>query len=108
MNIKSPDRDRPSAGVGPRTPTEKKLAEIWSEILGIYEIGANDNFVHLGGDSISATLVLNRVADVFKLELSFEALFDDETSLGRLAGVIDDLAPDKSSDGPLIKKKHDC
>lgn len=39
--------------IEPRNEVEKKLAEVWSEVLGIERIGLNDNFFDLGGDSLS-------------------------------------------------------
>ncbi|GGV31215.1 non-ribosomal peptide synthetase [Streptomyces spectabilis] len=39
-------------GVPPRTDTEKALAAIWSEVLGVPDVGAQDNYFTLGGDSI--------------------------------------------------------
>ncbi|MFC1431719.1 non-ribosomal peptide synthase/polyketide synthase [Streptacidiphilus sp. N1-3] len=39
--------DRP-----PRSDAERTLAAIWSEVLGVPEVGANDNYFALGGDSI--------------------------------------------------------
>ena len=37
----------------PRTPTELILAEIWRDVLGLPEIGVNDDFFELGGSSLS-------------------------------------------------------
>ncbi|HET9895698.1 MAG TPA: amino acid adenylation domain-containing protein [Streptosporangiaceae bacterium] len=37
----------------PRTPTELILAEIWRDVLGLAEIGVNDDFFELGGSSLS-------------------------------------------------------
>jgi len=36
----------------PRTPLERRLAEIWAPLLGVAEIGRDDDFFALGGDSI--------------------------------------------------------
>ena len=36
----------------PRGDLEKKLANIWSELLNIKQVGRNDNFFASGGDSI--------------------------------------------------------
>ena len=43
--------------VSPVTPAEVLLAEIWSEVLGVSEIGVGDNFFELGGDSIRSLKV---------------------------------------------------
>jgi acyl transferase domain-containing protein/acyl carrier protein len=36
----------------PRNDLERKIADIWSDVLGISEIGINDNFFDLGGNSL--------------------------------------------------------
>ena len=67
------------AFVAPRTETEKKLAAIWSELLGRDEIGIYDNFFASGGHSILATQVLSRVRDIFQVRLSLRNFFDNPT-----------------------------
>jgi len=46
----------------PRTPAEKTLAAIWSELLGQERIGVHDSFFELGGDSILSIQVVARAA----------------------------------------------
>ncbi|MBG1269111.1 non-ribosomal peptide synthetase, partial [Nostoc sp. WHI] len=48
--------------VTPNTPTEKILAAIWCQVLGLQEVGIYDNFFELGGDSIKAIQVVSRLA----------------------------------------------
>ncbi|MGW4895990.1 amino acid adenylation domain-containing protein [Kitasatospora sp. NPDC004240] len=38
----------------PRTPLEERLAAIWAEVLGLPQVGVEDSFFDLGGDSIRA------------------------------------------------------
>lgn len=45
----------------PGNQVEKRLVEIWQEVLGVTNIGINDNFFALGGDSIKAIQVLARL-----------------------------------------------
>lgn len=40
---------------------EKKLAQIWSEVLGYSEIDINQGFYELGGDSLSATMIVAKI-----------------------------------------------
>lgn len=82
---KTQEKSRPTA----ETATERVLIELWSQILGVYEISALDNFVELGGDSISATLLVNRVRETFGVELPFSRVFDDNATASDLANVID-------------------
>lgn len=41
-----------TAGRPPRTEAERTLAAIWTEVLGVPEVGAEDNYFTLGGDSV--------------------------------------------------------
>jgi amino acid adenylation domain-containing protein/non-ribosomal peptide synthase protein (TIGR01720 family) len=46
--------------VEPRTDTERALAAIWAEVLGLGRVGINDNFFELGGDSIMSIQLVAR------------------------------------------------
>jgi acyl-CoA synthetase (AMP-forming)/AMP-acid ligase II/aryl carrier-like protein len=46
----------------PRTPLERRLCDIWRSVLRVRQIGVQDDFFYLGGDSVLATEVLARVA----------------------------------------------
>jgi amino acid adenylation domain-containing protein/non-ribosomal peptide synthase protein (TIGR01720 family) len=57
-----PSRPDESAGpVAPRTETERILAEVWAEVLGLEQVGIADNFFALGGDSILTIQAVARV-----------------------------------------------
>ncbi len=62
--------------VEPRSPVEKGLAEIWSQILGLPRVGLADNFFDLGGHSLLATQLTSRVREVFRVELPLRTLFE--------------------------------
>lgn len=57
----------------PRNDIEKILAQIWQEVLEVKNIGINDNFFALGGDSIKAIQVVARLQR-FKLKLDVKSL----------------------------------
>jgi acyl-CoA synthetase (AMP-forming)/AMP-acid ligase II len=65
--------------VPPRTPIEEQLVNIWSFVLNIEPIGIYDNFFQLGGDSILATQIVNRVFESIQVELSFSIFFGQPT-----------------------------
>ena len=44
----------------PRTETERILAAIWQEVLGVKKVGINDDFFQLGGDSILAIRIVSK------------------------------------------------
>ena len=80
-----------STGNGHRTPragTERRLAEIWTEVLGVAEVGRDDHFLELGGDSILNFLVLSRIQAAFGVRLPTRALFDAPT-VARLAALVE-------------------
>ncbi|MER7731723.1 amino acid adenylation domain-containing protein [Streptomyces erythrochromogenes] len=69
----------PAAGHRPpRTPAEQLIAAVWADVLGVAEVGADDNFFHLGGDSLTAVRVVGRVFDVFGM-VSPYTIFDAPT-----------------------------
>lgn len=74
----------------PKTPTEKKMAKIWSEILGIEKIGIHDNFFALGGDSIKITQLLSRIRETFNVETEQAALYDNP-EIEKLSALVDTL-----------------
>jgi amino acid adenylation domain-containing protein len=77
--------------VAPRTETEKALAAIWSELLYVENIGINDDFFDLGGQSLVAIKAVSRIRDVFEVDLPLRNLFERPTVAG-LAEVIDGLS----------------
>jgi amino acid adenylation domain-containing protein len=62
-----------------QTPLEETIGKIWSEILGVDEISANDNFFDLGGDSLLATRLFAQIRTVTSLELPLKLLFESPT-----------------------------
>lgn len=70
------------AFVAPRTETEKALAEIWSELLRVENIGIDDDFFNLGGDSLMAIRAESRIREAFGVNIGIQALFDNPTIAG--------------------------
>ena len=76
--------------VSPRSETEKILADIWSEVLGIDRVSIYDNFFDLGGHSLLATQVTTRLRDRLGVELPLRYLFAKHT-LVSLAHTIEEM-----------------
>lgn len=74
----------------PRTDTERRIAEIWADVLGLPQIGATDRFFGIGGDSIRGIRALARTIEEFDVDLSPKTLFEVQ-SLRAFAGVVDEL-----------------
>jgi acyl carrier protein len=65
--------------VAPRTDEERRLAEIWAEVLQVERVGILDDFFDLGGDSLMMTQVLRRMQDELGIDLTIRAIFDAPT-----------------------------
>ena len=83
--LPDPEKLRPeieSTYVEPQTPLERDLAGIWSEVLGVRQIGVDDNFFHLGGHSLLAMRVVSRVRGALQIDLPLRTLFEFPTIAG--------------------------
>lgn len=76
--------------VGPRTPTEQRLAEIWREALAMDVIGIEDKYEDLGGSSLLAASIFAEIEKVFGIRVPMTLLADAPT-IEQLAGHIDRL-----------------
>ncbi|WP_436498502.1 amino acid adenylation domain-containing protein [Actinokineospora sp. HUAS TT18] len=65
--------------VAPRDERERVLAGLWAEVLGATEVGVEDDFFAMGGDSILASRLRSRITAEFGAELSGRAVFDART-----------------------------
>lgn len=80
-----PDHNRKKIFIAPRSTVERQLSEIWSQVLGVDNIGIHDNFFELGGDSIQSIQIIakgNRVG----LRLAPRDIFVHQT-IAELASV---------------------
>jgi amino acid adenylation domain-containing protein len=77
----------------PQTDMEKFIAEVWSDVLGVAEVGRHSDFLALGGNSFAATRVVARVRSVLGCELPVGPLFERPV-LADLAAEVERLALD--------------
>jgi FkbH-like protein len=75
----------------PSTVTEKRLAEIWSDLLQTPSISTSDNFFDLGGHSLLAVLLLVRAHETFGVQLSIDDVYSGAVTLAELAQRIEGL-----------------
>jgi amino acid adenylation domain-containing protein len=80
--------DRPGGLRETRTAVEEILAETWAEILGVEDVGLDENFFELGGHSLLAIQVLARVTERLRVELPLRTLFESPT-VGALAEAVE-------------------
>jgi acyl transferase domain-containing protein len=74
--------------VAPRSETERRLAELWQEVLGIGEVGVHDSFFDMGGDSLLATLLVGRIGEAFGGDLSLRTMFDAPTPAEMAVAIV--------------------
>ena len=86
--------------VEPSTPLEKVLAEIWSTVLGMDDIGIHDNFFDLGGHSLLAIQLVERVLSS-GLELSVAELFQ-YPSIHAMATLLDERPVGSGAEGECL------
>ncbi len=81
-SLPAPDASRPSlakAFVAPRTPNETILAGFFQEALALERVGIFDNFIELGGDSLSAVEIFLKIEQTFKVRFPLVVFFRTPT-----------------------------
>lgn len=73
----------------PVTATETALAGIWEEVLNKKELSTKDDYFELGGNSLTAIIIIRKVIDEMKVSLPLKELFGRRT-IERLAQYIDE------------------
>ena len=98
-----------STAVAPRTPVETRLLAIWKSVLGVDDIGVEDNFFALGGHSLLVMRVMAKVQDVFKTHLPIRYFFEAPTvaSFARLLDSHSDLQKAKENPGAIKPVRRD-
>lgn len=67
------------AADGEPSAAQRQLLAIWSELLGVEDIGIDDDFFELGGHSLMATRVLSRIGETLGAHLALRDVFDAPT-----------------------------
>ncbi|MEM7482390.1 MAG: amino acid adenylation domain-containing protein [Acidobacteriota bacterium] len=89
--------------VEPESEAERALAAIWGEVLGVEEVGAEDNFFRLGGDSI-LTVRVRAAAAARGLEFSVQEVFNHPT-VRELAAVARQESPVAAAERPVAQER---
>jgi amino acid adenylation domain-containing protein len=73
------NRETEESYVAPVLPIQQQLVAIWEELLGVRPIGIRDDFFELGGDSLQAVRLFDRIEDVCGKKLALATLFAGAT-----------------------------
>jgi myxalamid-type nonribosomal peptide synthetase MxaA len=65
--------------IAARTPIEEQLANIWTDLLKVKQVGIEDNFFDLGGHSLLLTQLVFRVHQTWQIELPLSSLWEMPT-----------------------------
>jgi acyl carrier protein len=88
--------------VAARTPVEGMMVGMWTELLGLQQIGINDNFFDLGGHSLGATQLISRLRSAFQIELPLRSLFETPTISGLSKVIEETMARPAATVAPAI------
>ncbi|UFR00355.1 amino acid adenylation domain-containing protein [Streptomyces sp. Go40/10] len=101
--LPAPDGLRPTLATGfvaPRTATERAVARVWCEVLGVDRIGVHDDFFALGGHSLLAVQLVGRLRALPGGELSVGALLRAPT-VAAVADLLDRAADTAAKPVPI-------
>jgi thioesterase domain-containing protein/acyl carrier protein len=66
---------------------ETVLAEWWQELLGVEQVGLDDDFFDLGGHSLIAVRLFSKIKKTFRVDLALSTLFEART-IRQLANLV--------------------
>ncbi|MEL6836547.1 MAG: amino acid adenylation domain-containing protein [Bacteroidota bacterium] len=78
--------------VAPGTQVEELLADMWQEILQVDQVGIYDEFLAVGGTSLSAIRLMARINEILELDLPLSMIFQEPTVAQFAARVEEILA----------------
>jgi hypothetical protein len=88
--------------IPPGNPVEEKLVRIWRQILDVPRLSVDDNFFHLGGESLRATRAVSQMNLEFKCRLTLPRLFEAPT-VRQMAKLVQNAQ--EASDGAPLKSR---
>ena len=89
----------------PATSLERELAAIWEDLLGVEDVGVEDDFFTLGGHSLLVIRLLARIEDRFRVHIPVQTFFDNPT-IAALTEEIQDQRLKSGSEPPNFILSH--
>jgi amino acid adenylation domain-containing protein len=82
-----PQVSGPATIAEPRDSTEVQLKYLWQEVVGVQNVGIEDNFFDLGGHSLSAVTLSTRLEDLYGCRVAVRTIFEHPT-ISQLAAFL--------------------
>lgn len=101
LRTRSLPRDEDRVVMPPQTETETLLSDIWAEVLEVPQVGRDDDFFSLGGDSLKGAIVAAQIQSSFGVEISLAEIAKYPTVAG-LASLMDRHAQAEAEGAPAI------
>lgn len=104
-----PEPEWPGTVTGdlPVTATEKEVARVWCTQLGLRQVGRQDSFISLGGDSLSVMLMADALEQSFGVRLDAGQLYKYQ-KLSAVSAYIDSLLQEYPVPPSLLNLLSDC
>ena len=100
------ERSGPPAAVSPlNSQLSEQVAALMAAILGVDQIGADEDFFWLGGHSLLATQLTSRVRDTFSVDISLRAVFESPTPRALAARIA--ASPRQVTQGPVARANRE-
>jgi amino acid adenylation domain-containing protein/FkbH-like protein len=93
---------REVAYIPPRTPLEEEVAAVWKEVLGLAQVGVQENFFEIGGHSLKATKVVMLLRNKLGINASLRLLFEHAT-IGEMSEALMQLLLDQAEEPALAE-----
>ncbi|MBD2800494.1 amino acid adenylation domain-containing protein [Xenorhabdus sp. M] len=87
LPIPNEDDLRRQTYIAPRDEIEKKLCELWQNLLKVRQVGVYDNFFTLGGHSLQATRLISSIRNELDVEIPLKSIFENPT-LEKLSQIV--------------------
>lgn len=86
---------------------EQTIKEIWQEVLGVKEVGLYENFFELGGNSLIALEVINKLKKAFRRPIPAVMLFEAPTISLLTRYLQPEQAPEPVVERDLLRKRRE-